>query len=234
MFWFWENWWTPLSLQNGCLHIEQAVATLWEQPWLSLQCPVDQTGTLLSSNKTGHSRHINFGWTRGSRIARGPGGGLRDVVCGRVPRWEGAEPWQRPSAVPLLCRAILAQCWWDATCFRSARTPCRECGVQSAVYRPTCAPAPRLPFGGGCAAPLPPPRFYTPGWTHLLSNVYRGLPTLPWWQMLKERRIGQLDFNIPDPFVLQGSKPLPEVSDSNLFPSPHSEHTLCCIQPRAI
>lgn len=158
MFWFWENWWTPLSLQNGCLHIEQAVATLWEQPWLSLQCPVDQTGTLLSSNKTGHSRHINFGWTQGRRIARGPGG-----VCGT---WSvegclgergrshggGQAPFlccAGPSTGPPDPRSVLVGCHLLPQCLHSVqgvwwaigRAPPHLCPSTSpALWRRACCP----------------------------------------------------------------------------------------------
>lgn len=57
----------------------------------------------------------------------------------------------------------------------------------------------------------------------ILSNVYWTLLKFSRLQMLGDRRIKQLDFNMYDPFVLRRHKHK-EISVSGLFPSSISEH----------
>lgn len=66
-----------------------------------------------------------------------------------------------------------------------------------------------------------------------LPMSYRGVPTLPQKQ-ISGKRIGHLDFNMPDPFVLKGDKLPLEMSDSGLFSSPyrkdmHAQPSVACM-----
>lgn len=50
-----------------------------------------------------------------------------------------------------------------------------------------------------------------------LNDVYGGLLYLPKRRCQGKKRIGQLDFNMPDPFILNGDKLAPEGSGSSLL-----------------
>lgn len=47
-----------------------------------------------------------------------------------------------------------------------------------------------------------------------MFTTHGGLPSFPWQQISANRRIGELDFNMPGPFVLRGDNLQPQVYGS--------------------